>query len=143
MVAAKFLTPLEELRDLCDLSVVETIAIVSEFTAGAQYFKQAHAETLLEFLSRANLTAIIIDGMAGLHRPGLLNDLMVFYNRTDEELYEHLERVERHLHVRWIFGQIIEIQKEWLGKFKKKLPNIIASGSITKMPNPVRFPPPP
>src|SRR3989344_4645510 len=98
----KTMTPEEELKDLCDVSVVECVAHVSELSP--------------------DLTGVLLDGLTSVHRPGILSDKVVFYNQTEEQMLEHLKTIERHEHVHWMFNQLMDIQDEWLGKFRAALP---------------------
>ena len=121
----KKLTPEEELRDLCDIAVVDCVAHVSEFSPGTEYFEPDVAETLIKFLQQTpDLTGVLLDGLTSVHRPGILTDKVVFYNKTEEEMFEHLKKIERHDHVHWMFNQLMGIQDEWLGKFRQALPKI-------------------
>lgn len=117
------MTPEEELRDLCDISVVDCVAHVSEFSPGTEYFEPDVADTLIKFLQQTpDLTGVLLDGLTSVHRPGILSDKVVFYNKTEEEMLAHLDKIERHDHVHWMFNQLMEIQDEWLGKFRVALP---------------------
>jgi hypothetical protein len=121
----KKMTPEEELRDLCDISVVDCVAHVSEFTPGAEYFEPEVADTLIKFLQQTpDLTGVLLDGLTSVHRPGILSDKVVFYNNTEEEMFEHLKKIERHDHVHWMFNEVMKIHDEWLGKFRAALPKI-------------------
>ena len=119
------LTPTEELKHLCNFSVTDCVAHISEFTPGAIFFDKDDSETLIESLKLTpDLNGVIIDGLASLHRPGNLNDLLVSYNHTEEEMLEHMAKVPREEHVHWMFNKILDIQDEWLEKFRKALPNV-------------------
>jgi hypothetical protein len=121
----KMMTPEEELRDLSDFSVEECVAQVTEFAPGTEYFKPEDAETLIKFLQQTpDLTGIILDGLASVHRPGILHDDIVFYNKTEAEMLAHMKAIPRHEHVHWMFNQLMKIQNEWLGKFRKALPKV-------------------
>lgn len=123
MTTKKMMTPEEELRFLTDLSVVDCVAHVSEFSPGTEYFEPDVAETLIKFLQQTpDLTGVLLDGLTSVHRPGILSDKVVFYNKTEEEMLEHLKKIERHDHVHWMFNQLMQIQDEWLGKFREALP---------------------
>jgi len=116
-------TPEQELRNLCDFSVKDCVAHVSEFTPGAEFFDKQDSETLIESLKRTpDLTGVLLDGLASLRRPGTLDDTLVFYNLSEEEMFEHLANVKREEHVHWMFNKILDIQNEWLEKFRKALP---------------------
>ncbi|MEK7131379.1 MAG: hypothetical protein AAB797_01410 [Patescibacteria group bacterium] len=119
----KQMTPEEELRYLCDVSVVECVAHVSELSPGTEYFESEVADTLIKFLQHTpDLTGVLLDGLTSVHRPGILSDKVVFYNRTEEEMLEHLKNVERHEHVHWMFNQLMQMEDEWLAKLRKALP---------------------
>jgi len=120
-------TPAEELAWLCDFSITACVAHVSEFAPGTDYFKAAEADAsvVIESLKQTpDLTGVIIDGMASVRRPGILDDSVVFYNSTEEEVLAHLEKVPSHDHVHWMFNKLLEIQDVWLGKFRKALPAV-------------------
>lgn len=121
----KQMTPEEELRFLCDISVKECVAHIGEFSPGAEYFEPEVMETAIKFLQQTpDLTGVLLDGLTSVHRPGILSDRVVFYNRTEEEMLAHLAdpKIPRHEHVHWMFDQLMQIQKEWLGKFRAALP---------------------
>lgn len=121
----KLLSPEKELEFLCDFSVKDAVAHVSEFSPGTEYFESEVAETLIKQLQQTpDLTGVLIDGLTSVHRPGILNDQVVFYNRTEEEVLAHLEKVERHEHVHWMFNELMKNEDEWLGKFRKALPKV-------------------
>lgn len=121
----KAMTPEEELQDLCDFSVMDCVAVVSEFSPATDYFEPEVAETLIKHLQQTpDLTGVLLDGVTSVHRPGILNNRVVFYNRTEEEVLAHLEGIPRHRHVHWMFDEIMAIEDEWLGKLRAALPNI-------------------
>lgn len=123
MPPKKKITPQEELEQLCDFSVQSCVAHVSEFTPGTEYFNKKDAETLLAHLAATpDLTGVIWDGQASPQRPGILDDSLVFYNRSEEEMLEHLKTTPRHEHVHWMFNRIMEIEDYWMGKFRADLP---------------------
>ncbi|TSC84353.1 MAG: hypothetical protein G01um101413_648 [Parcubacteria group bacterium Gr01-1014_13] len=119
----KKLTPEEELRDLCDISVVDAVAYIGELSPGTEYFEPDVADTLIKFLQQTpDLTGVLLDGLTSVHRPGILSDEVVFYNRTEKELLAHLKKVERHEHVHWMFNELMKMEDEWLGKLRAALP---------------------
>lgn len=120
----KALSPEKELEFLCDLRVMDSVAHVSEFSPGTEYFDAEDAETMIKFLSRADLTGLIIDGLASVHRPGILDDRLTWYNKSEEEMVERIEdeKFPRHEHVHWMFNELMKINDEWLGKFRAALP---------------------
>lgn len=123
----KRMSPSEYLAWLCDFSVTSCVAHVSEFSPGTDYFKAAEADALvaIESLKKTpDLTGVIIDGMATVRRPGILDDSVVFYNRTEEEVLAHLEKTPSHDHVHWMFGELLKIQDLWLGKLRAALPKV-------------------
>ncbi len=132
--AKKSLSPEKELEFLCDLSVKDCVAHVSEFSPGTEYFDAEDAETLLKFLQQTpDLTGVLLDGLSSVHRPGILSDSVVFYNKLEEDLLKHLEdnlsskdgeTIEWHEHVHWMFNELMKIQEEWLRKFRAALPKV-------------------
>lgn len=127
-------TPEQELEFLCDFSVKACVAHVSEFSPGTEYFDAEDAETLLKFLQQTpDLTGVLLDGLTSVHRPGILSDSVVFYNKLEEDLLKHLEEnlssndgktIEWHEHVHWMFNELMKIQEEWLRKFRAALPKV-------------------
>jgi len=127
----KQMTPEEELVDLCDVSVVGGVAIVSELSPGAEYSVDEDFSTLVESLRLTpDLNGLLFDGLTSVHRPGILKDGVVFYNATEVEMLKHLEIVERHDHVHWMFNQLMEIQGKCYEKWSAALPNILKIHSI-------------
>ncbi len=117
--------PEEELKDLCDLSVVDCVAHVSELSPGTEYYDAEDVKTLIAHLQKTpDLTGVLLDGLTSVHRPGILADRVAFYNRTEEEMLKHLEDVPRHEHVHWIFNELMKIQDELLGMFRAALPKV-------------------
>lgn len=127
-------TPEQELEFLCDFSVKDCVAHVSEFSPGTEYFDAEDAETLLKFLQQTpDLTGVLLDGLTSVHRPGILSDNVVFYNKLEEDLLAHIENnlsgkdgetIEWHEHVHWMFNELMKIQEEWLRKFRAALPKV-------------------
>lgn len=116
-------TPEEELRWLCDISVMDCVAHISELSPGTEYFEPEVADTLIKFLQQTpDLTGVLLDGLTSVHRPGILSDRVVFYNRTEEEMFAHLEKVPRHEHVHWMFNELMHMEDEWLAKLRAALP---------------------
>lgn len=123
MSDTKPMTPEEELRYLCDISVKDCVAYITEFSPGTEYFTPEDAEALIKFLQQTpDLTGVLLDGLTSVHRPGILSDRVVFYNRTEEEMLAHLEEIPRHEHVHWMFNELMQMEDEWLGKFRAALP---------------------
>lgn len=121
----KPMTPEEELRFLCDISVVDCVAHISELSPGTEYFEPEVAETLIKFLEQTpDLTGVLLDGLTSVHRPGILSDRVVFYNCTEEEMLAHLAKVERHEHVHWMFNELMQMEDDWLAKLRGALPKI-------------------
>lgn len=121
----KLMTPEEELKDLCDFSVMDGLAYISELSTGTEYFESEVADTLIKFLQQTpDLTGVLLDGLTSVHRPSILSDKVVFYNRTEEEMLEHMEKVERHDHVHWMFNELMKMEDEWLGKLRNALPKV-------------------
>lgn len=117
------MTPEEELRFLCDISVRDCVAHISELSPGTEYFEPEVADTLINFLQQTpDLTGVLLDGLTSVHRPGILSDRVVFYNRTEEEMLAHLACIPRHEHVHWIFNELMQMEDEWLGKLRTALP---------------------
>ncbi len=118
-------TPEEELQHLCDVSVVDCVAHISELSPGTEYFEPEVADILIKHLQQTpDLNGVLLDGLTSVHRPGILSDDVVFYNRTEEDMLAHREKVEAHEHVHWMFNQLMKIQDEWLGKLRAALPKI-------------------
>jgi hypothetical protein len=116
-------TPQELLHDLCDLTVTDGVAIVTEFSTGAEYFDTTDAETLIESLRRIpELTGVLLDGFTSVHRPSILNDRVVAYNWTEEQVVEHLLKVPKEEHVHWMYQRLLESLEEWLKRFRTALP---------------------
>ena len=125
MTTKKQMTPEEELRFLCDVSVVDCVAHISELSPGTEYFEPEAAETLIKFLQQTpDLTGVLLDGLTSVHRPGILSDRVVFYNRTEEDMFAHLEKIERHEHVHWMFNELMQMEDDWLGKLRAALPKV-------------------
>lgn len=123
MSNTKSMTPEEELRDLCDISVVDAVAYIGELSPGTEYFEPEVADTLIKQLQQTpDLTGVLLDGVTSVHRPGILSDEVVFYNRTEKEMLAHLKKVERHEHVHWMFNELMKMEDEWLGKLRAALP---------------------
>lgn len=117
------MTPEEELRYLCDISVKDCVAYISELSPGTEYFEPETADALIKFLQQTpDLTGVLLDGLTSVHRPGILSDRVVFYNRTEEEMLAHLKEVERHEHVHWMFNELMQMENDWLGKLRAALP---------------------
>ena len=131
MSTKKTMTPEEELRFLCDVSVVDCVAHVSELSPGTEYFEPEVADTLIKHLQNTpDLTGVLLDGLTSVHRPGILSDKVVFYNRTEEEMFAHLEKVERHEHVHWMFNELMKMEDDWLAKLRAALPKVKIAYSI-------------
>jgi len=118
-------TPAEHFKALCDLSVIDGIAVISEFTPGNDYFIGEHAETLIRWLqSIPELTGVLICGYTGVQRPGILNDDIVAYNWSEQQVIKHLRNVSREEQVHWMFDRLLEIREEWYTKFRAALPKV-------------------
>jgi len=123
MSNTKKMTPEQELQDLCDISVVDGLAYISELSPGTEYFEPEVADTMIKQLQQTpDLTGVLLDGLTSVHRPGILSDRVVFYNRTEEEMLAHLEKVPPHEQVHWMFNELIQMEDEWLAKLRKALP---------------------
>lgn len=119
------LSPEEELKSLCNFTVKDCVAHISEISPGAEFFVLEDVKTLIKSLQKTpDLTGLIIDGFTSVHRPGILKDGLVFYNLSEEEMLEHLAKVERNEHVRWIFNGIMDIYDMLFKMFREALPNI-------------------
>lgn len=125
-VAVQGVDPAKQLHDLCDLRVEDTIVVITDLTAAAAYYDARHEATLLDFLAgELQPDMIILDGMSGIRQPSLLKDGLVFFNETDfAKVLEHMENVSRDRQVKWLFEQILDVQRGVFERVRAKLPNV-------------------